>query len=147
MRIHTDSYVTRPSNRLSLLGAPAAGIRWVGAVAMLRPLSLFVAASLLFACGGRVSDPGEETDPPTESPKPKDDGTTKDKPADWVTEPLGECPEPISPDAGCDYYVSALSACFATKTEACACACPRDRDSTCVSGFQIGDWPVEVDCF
>jgi hypothetical protein len=44
---------------------------------------------------------------------------------------------PTSANQPCDWLAD--NRCYQTKVAACACLCPRDRESSCISGFPGGD--------
>ncbi len=104
--------------------------------------ALFVAA-----CGGSVAEPDDtRPEPGVESSGgagPRTDTPFKDT-------PLGPCAEGFDPDEApndpCD-WLGEDGLCYATKEAACDCVCPRDRDSTCSSGFFRGEGQATpVDC-
>jgi hypothetical protein len=102
------------------------------------------------ACGGRVDEPSQ--DGATSSAKAPNDeaddtGSGSTSPFDGTTK-LGECPEALPASEPCDWYVTALGKCYASREDACACACPRDRNSICSSGFPGGTGSrTRVSCF
>lgn len=103
-------------------------------------------ALLLVACGGVVERGSGDSETggagaPAELPPQVSDPS--DEPAGGLQDPnadteLGECvlgyPETFSQPCA---WVGERR-CYDTRQMACNCICPRDRDSQCVSGFEVG---------
>ena len=115
------------------------------------PLGLILLQiSGLVACGGRVLDDREPSEPDTDQPAAKDTpvasagrsgssntGTTTPLPA----KELGPCRPGFiraqNPTRPC-HWLTESGRCFDDSDAACNCICPSDRDSVCAHGYDEG---------
>jgi hypothetical protein len=104
-------------------------------------------ALVVTACGGTVLDPEDgETAPSSQtgsgSGSETGSQTGSETAPDFKDVPLGECIEGFSRHVDATTPCNWLGEdglCYETKEAACNCICPRDRDSTCSSGFFRGE--------
>ncbi len=100
-------------------------------------------ALVVAACGGTVQEP-DDRDPDTtnEDGSETSSETGSETESDFKDVPLGQCEGGFDrsedPDKPCN-WLGEDGLCYETREAACNCVCPRDRDSTCSSGFFRGE--------
>jgi hypothetical protein len=126
--------------------------RWYGSIT----------AGLLMSvvgCGGKVqgdeSTKGEDPSETAQGGSESGDASSPNggSPQTGTSAPMGSTPlapcvrgsRPSGDPSTCPWLGDGL--CYDTKLAACACVCPRDRMSTCASGFPSDNQSVEVTCF
>lgn len=100
-------------------------------------------AVTMVACGGVVSEPEDrESAPSTDTASGTSTGTGSGADSEFKDVPLGDCETGFDPNSDpttpCN-WLGEDGLCYETRDAACNCICPRNRDSTCSSGFFRGE--------